>query len=43
MNALVFGAAAGGWLVYPADGLGFAIPALIYCLSRVAFGLAASR
>jgi hypothetical protein len=43
MNALAFGAQADGWMLYPAVGLGLAIPALIYCLSRVAFGLAASR
>jgi hypothetical protein len=43
MNALAFGFAATGWLVWPAVGLGLAIPALVYCLSRVAFGLAASR
>jgi hypothetical protein len=43
MNALAFGAQSEGWLLYPAVGLGLAIPALVYCLSRVAFGLAASR
>jgi hypothetical protein len=30
-------------MLYPAIGLGLAIPALVYCLSRVAFGLAAAR
>ncbi len=43
MNALAFGAQADGWMLYPAVMLGLAIPALVYCLSRVAFGLAASR
>jgi hypothetical protein len=43
MNALAFGAQTSGWMLYPSVGLGLAIPALIYCLSRVAFGLAASR
>jgi hypothetical protein len=43
MNALAFGAQTDGWMLYPAVGLGLAIPALIYCLSRVAFGLAATR
>jgi hypothetical protein len=43
MNALALGAQSEGWLLYPAIGLGLAIPALVYCLSRVAFGLAASR
>jgi hypothetical protein len=43
MNAMAFGAQADGWMVYPAVGLGLAIPALIYALSRTAFGLAAAR
>jgi hypothetical protein len=43
MNALAFGAQANGLLIYPAVGLGIAVPALVYCLSRAAFGLAASR
>jgi hypothetical protein len=43
MNALAFGAQAEGWLVYPAAALGVAIPALIYALSRVAFGLSVTR
>jgi hypothetical protein len=43
MNSLAFAAQASGWMMYPAVGLGLAIPALIYCLSRVAFGLAAAR
>ncbi|HEY1246208.1 MAG TPA: hypothetical protein VGF29_15385 [Hyphomicrobiaceae bacterium] len=43
MNALAFAAQAEGLLVYPAAALGVAIPALIYCLSRVAFGLSVTR
>jgi hypothetical protein len=43
MNGLAFGAQAEGWMVYPAVGLGVAIPALVYALSRVAFGLSVSR
>jgi hypothetical protein len=43
MNALAFGAQADGLLVYPAAALGVAIPALIYCLSRVGFGLSVTR
>jgi hypothetical protein len=43
MNALAFGAQATGWMLYPAVGLGIAIPALIYALSRVAFGLSVAR
>ena len=43
MNALAFGAQATGWMLYPAVGLGVAIPALIYALSRVAFGLSVAR
>jgi hypothetical protein len=43
MNSLAFGAQSEGWMIYPAVGMGLAIPAMIYCLSRVAFGLAASR
>jgi hypothetical protein len=43
MNGLAFGAQAEGWLIVPAVGLGLAIPALIYLLSRVAFSLATSR
>jgi hypothetical protein len=43
MNALAFGAQADGWMIYPAVALGVAIPALVYCLSRVAFGLSVSR
>lgn len=43
MNALAFAAQAEGLLVYPAAALGLAIPALIYCLSRVAFGLSVTR
>jgi hypothetical protein len=43
MNALAFAAQADGLLVYPAAALGVAIPGLIYCLSRVAFGLSVTR
>jgi hypothetical protein len=43
MNALAFGAQADGWMLYPAVGLGLAIPALVYALSRVAYGLATTR
>jgi hypothetical protein len=43
MNALAFGAQATGWMLYPAVALGIAIPALIYALSRVAFGLSVAR
>jgi hypothetical protein len=43
MNALAFTAQADGLLVYPAAALGVAIPTLIYCLSRVAFGLSVTR
>ena len=39
MNALAFAAQADAPLAYPAAALGEAILALIYCLSRVAFGL----
>jgi hypothetical protein len=43
MNAFAFGAAAEGVMMYPAAALGVAIPALVYALSRVTFGLAVSR
>ena len=43
MNALAFGAQATGWMLYPAVGFGVAIPALIYALSSVAFGLSVAR
>lgn len=43
MNAMAFGSQATGLMVYPAILLGVAIPALIYALSRVAFGLSVSR
>jgi hypothetical protein len=43
MNALAFAAQADGLLVYPVAALGVAIPALIYCPSRVAFGLSVTR
>jgi len=43
MNAFVFGSQATGVTVYPAAALGVAIPALIYALSRVAFGLSIGR
>jgi hypothetical protein len=35
MNAFAFGHQATGWMIYPAIALGIAIPALIYCLTRV--------
>lgn len=35
LNAFAFGAAATGWMVYPAVVLGVAIPALIYAMTRV--------
>ncbi|WP_156964658.1 hypothetical protein [Methylocapsa aurea] len=34
MNALAFAAHAEGWLLYPAIGLGVAVPALIYALTK---------
>jgi len=43
LNAFAFGSAATGAMVYAAAALGVAIPALIYSLSRVAFGLSVSR
>lgn len=43
MNALAFGAQASGPMIYPAIALGIAVPALIYALSRVAFGLSVGR
>lgn len=43
LNAFAFGAAAQGMMLYPAAALGVAIPALIYALSRTAFGLSVSR
>jgi hypothetical protein len=43
MNALAFGTQADGLLVYPTAALGVAIPALIYYLSRVAFGLSVNK
>lgn len=43
MNGLAFGSAAQGNMVYFAAALGFAIPALIYALSRVTFGLTVGR
>lgn len=43
MNALAFGSAAEGAMVYAAAALGVAIPALIYALSRVTFGLSVGR
>jgi hypothetical protein len=36
MNGFAFAAHAGGFLIYPAIGLGLAIPALIYALTKVA-------
>jgi hypothetical protein len=41
--ALAFGTQAAGWMLYPAVDPGTAIPALIYALSRVAFGLPVAR
>lgn len=35
LNALAFGGAATGWMVYPAVAFGLAIPAFLYCLTRV--------
>lgn len=43
MNAFAFGSAAEGTMMYAAAALGVAIPALIYALSRVAFGLSVAR
>jgi hypothetical protein len=43
MNGMAFGYAAQGNMVYFAAALGIAIPAMIYALSRVTFGLAVSR
>ena len=43
LNGLAFGAQASGWMIVPAAGLGVAVPALIYALSRVAFGLSVGR
>lgn len=39
MNALSFGAHSTGVMLYPAIGLGVAIPALIYCLTRTGAAL----
>jgi hypothetical protein len=36
MNGFAFAAHASGFLIYPAIGLGLAIPALIYALTKVA-------
>ena len=36
MNSMAFASRAQGWLLYPAIGLGCAIPALVYVLMRVA-------
>lgn len=43
LNAFAFGAASEGLMLYPAAALGVAVPALIYALSRVAFGLSVAR
>lgn len=43
LNVFAFGAAAEGLMLYPAAALGIAVPALIYALSRVAFGLSVTR
>lgn len=40
LNALAFGVQAQGLAVYAAAGLGVAVPALIYALSRITFALA---
>jgi len=34
MNALSFSEHAQGWMIYPAVGLGLALPMLIHCLTR---------
>jgi hypothetical protein len=36
MNAFAFTSHAEGWIIYPATGLGVAIPMLVYALARVA-------
>jgi hypothetical protein len=36
LNALAFGSGASGWVVYAAAALGGSIPALLYCLTRMA-------
>lgn len=43
MNALAFGSAAEGTMTYVAAALGVAIPAMVYALSRTAFGLSVGR
>lgn len=43
MNGMAFGYAAQGYMIYFAAALGVTIPALIYALSRVTFGLSAGR
>lgn len=43
MNGMAFGYAAQGNMIYFAAAIGVAIPALIYALSRVTFGLAVGR
>ena len=43
MNALAFASQSDGWMVYPAAGLGLAIPAMVFALSRIAFALSATR
>lgn len=39
MNAFAFGSRAAGWWIVPAVGLGLAIPALIYVLTRIAVAM----
>ncbi len=34
MNAFAFGSHAQGLMIYPAIGLGFAVPALVYALTK---------
>jgi hypothetical protein len=43
LNALAFGGQADGLMVYPAAALGIAVPAMIFALSRISFGLAVSK
>ncbi len=43
LNATAFGTQAVGWWQIPAIALGLVVPGLIFCLSRIAFGLAASK
>jgi hypothetical protein len=43
LNGVAFATAAAGWYIYPAAVLGAVVPALIYSLSRVAYGLTATK